>query len=105
MEGLLSNDVLYAGEPSYADEVLELTHELVQKATDAAGAAPQGPSDAAKALARANLDIAGAVASVCSPTPEMFGLADALVQRARKELSGKDPVRRRRRCRFQHTSG
>ena len=38
VEGVQSNDALYAGEPEYAEEVLELTHELVQRATDAAGA-------------------------------------------------------------------
>lgn len=36
--GIQSNDVLYAGEPGYGEEVLELTHELVQKATDASAA-------------------------------------------------------------------
>jgi hypothetical protein len=43
--GLESNDVLYAGEPAYGEEVLELTHELVQKATDAAGVAIDGEGD------------------------------------------------------------
>jgi hypothetical protein len=147
--GLQSNDVLYAGEPAYGEEVLELTHELVQKATDASGVAidgagggggdgggnsgggndhsgggggggdegggagaggntsggggtssgggggggtVDGPWDTpAKRMARANLDLANAVAVCCRPTAEIQGLVEALVGRGKATLKEYDP--------------
>ena len=123
VEGVQSNDSLYAGEPEYAEEVLELTHELVQRATDAAGArvdgdgeedgeeggggdgesgkakakakdAVIGSADAVARMARANLDLANVLATCCRPTGEIRSLVEAVAGRAREALGAEDAYQR-----------
>lgn len=93
VEGVQSNDVLFANEPTYIEEAAELTHELIQRATDLAGAdvAAEVEDEAeeaenksrALALAHANLALARVISIVCKPSPEMLQLVSGIIDRAR----------------------
>jgi hypothetical protein len=111
IEGVQSNDVLFAGETAYVEEATELAHELLQRAVDLAGAEPtdddgngdehedQEEEEAHKKshgedIARVNLELASVIAMTCKPSPEMFALTDGVVERARRRLppSVVDPI-------------
>jgi hypothetical protein len=99
IDGLQSNDVLFAGEEAYVEEATELAHELIQRATDLAGnesslADDDGEDDQAETthksrareFARVNLELAEVIAMTCKPSPEMLALAAGVVDRARRLL-------------------
>ena len=111
IEGVQSNDVLFAGETAYAEEATELAHELLQRAVDVAGAEPTDENENenendedddeeaykkshGEELARVNLELASVIAMTCKPSPEMFALTDGVVDRARRYLppSVVDPI-------------
>ena len=99
IDGLQSNDVLFAGEEAYVEEATALAHELIQRATDLAGnesslADDDGEDDQAETthksrareFARVNLELAEVIAMTCKPSPEMLALAAGVVDRARRLL-------------------
>ena len=110
IEGVQSNDVLFAGEAAYAEEATELAHELLQqRAVDVAGAEPTNENENendedddeeaykkshGEELARVNLELASVIAMTCKPSPEMFALTDGVVDRAARYLppSAADPI-------------
>jgi len=124
IEGVQSNDVLFAGETAYVEEATELAHELLQRAVDLAGAEPtdadgngdehedQDEEEAHKKshgedVARVNLELASVIAMTCKPSPEMFALTDGVVERARRRLppSVVDPIASRALDLLRPTSG
>ena len=68
----------YAGDEAYQDELVELTHSLVQKVTEViAGEVPPGQgAEAARQRAFRRLDLSNTVLYICAPSPEMIRLAE-----------------------------
>ncbi|OUS46204.1 hypothetical protein BE221DRAFT_192190 [Ostreococcus tauri] len=98
LDGVQSSDVLFAGEEAYVDEATELAHALIQRATDLAGTELTRNDDEdgedgecayksmATDLARANIELANAIAVACKPSPSMLALANGIIDRARRVL-------------------